>query len=69
MTSYERARLERAIDPTDVGVSVEDMRLLEALTEGRGSLANPDGFTGDQSLKEEIVPLPPGKGSEVRTQP
>lgn len=46
LSSYELARLERAIDPTDAVTSAEDQRLIEARRERRGSINNPDGFDG-----------------------
>jgi hypothetical protein len=52
LTAYEEARLMRVLDTyvppgeEPVLASVEDARIAEAVREGRGSIVNPDGFTG-----------------------
>ena len=60
---HERHRLTLAIDPMDEATTDDDMRLLEAIAERRGSIANPDGFTGDGSLPPPAPPQP----SAIRT--
>lgn len=58
LTAYETHRLTLAIDPMDDTTTAEDMRVLEAIAEKRGGIANPDGFTGDGSLPPPEPPSP-----------
>lgn len=43
LTSAEKARLERATNPTDDVATADSQRIVEA---GKRGVANPDGFSG-----------------------